>query len=146
MFRLNKTTIVCAMLASFAVFGGDASAQRRAAAAPQAESPEAMPSLGEVGIVLDFANRQPEFRDAVKPMNTDRIRALLLEYGMSRSVQVYDGPMNNIVPGGPYTNCFTSATTVYYPQPTYYWPDHGRTIILIICDNSGGGTTGFGWD
>ena len=146
MFRLNKTTIVCATLALFAVFGGDALAQRKVAAQRQVEPRQAMPGLGEVGLVLDFANRQPEFRDATKPFNTDRIRELLLSYGMSRSVQVYDGPMNNIVPGGPYTNCFASATKVYYPNPPYSWPNHWRTIILIICDNSGGGTTGFGWD
>lgn len=144
MFRSTKITMVCATLAFLAVFGGNASAQRNATV--QAEPSEAMPSLVEAGLVLDFANRQREFRDAVKPMNTGRIADLLLAYGMSPSVQVYDGPMDNIVPGGPYTNCFPSAMTVYYPAPQYSWPNHGRTIILIICDNSGGGTTGFGWD
>lgn len=145
MFRLTRTTIICAALALSTLIAGSALAQHKEAVQRTAVPRTAMPSLGEVGVVLDYANVQPEFHDALKPKNTDKIRALLLSYGLSENVNVYDGPMNNTVPDGPYTNCHPAAIQVYYPNPPYSWPSNPRTIVIILCDNAAGGISDFGW-
>ena len=142
----TRTTIICTALALSTLAGGHALAQRREAPRIKAEPRTEMPSLGEAGVVLDFANAQPEFREALRPKNTDKIRELLRSYGLSDKVKVYDGPMETIVPGGPYTNCHMAPMTVYYPAPTYSWPNHPRTIFIVICNNIAGGQTGFNWD
>ncbi len=146
MFRSTKTTILCTAVVFSTLICGAALAQRREAVQPQAAPNAAMPSLGEAGLVLDFANAQPEFRDALKPRNTEKIRALLINYGLSENVNVYDGPMDTTVPGGPYTNCYLAPMNVYYPAPTFSWPNHPRLIYLLICTNSAGGNSAFGWD
>lgn len=146
MYGSTRRTIICTALAFFTLIGGSALAQRTAAVQPQSDPRTTMPSLGEVGVVLDFATAQTEFRDALKPRNTVKIKALLLSYGLSENVSVYDGPMDNTVPGGPYTNCYPAAIKVYYPNPPYSWPNHPRVIIIIICANAAGGSSDFGWD
>lgn len=146
MFRSTRNTIICTALAFFALAGGDALAQRKAAVQIKEAPRTEMPSLAEAGVVLDFANAQPEFREALKPKNTEQIRELLIRYGMSDKVKVYDHPANYTVPGGPYTNCYPSTINVYYPAPTYSWPNHPRTITIIICQNVAGGSSDFGWN
>lgn len=146
MFRSTRSTIICTALVVFTMIGGAALAQRREAAQPKDDPRTGMPSLAEAGVVLDYANAQPEFRDALKPKNTEQIRGLLLSYGLSDQVKVYDHPMNNTVPGGPYTNCYSSAIHVYYPNPPYSWPNNPRTIVIIICENVAGGSSDFGWN
>ena len=145
MFRSTRSTIICTALAFFTLIGGNALAQRREAVQPKDDPRAEMPSLGEAGVVLDFANVQPEFHDALKPKNTEILRELLLSYGLSDTVKVYDHPMNYTVPGGPYTNCHPAPMTVYYPAP-YSWPNNPRTIIIIICTNIAGGSSDFGWN
>ena len=146
MFRSTRNTIICTALAIFTLAGGHAWAQRTAAVQLKDETRTDMPSLGEVGVVLDFANTRPEFREALKPKNTEQIRELLVSYGLSDKVRVYEHPMNTTVPGGPYKNCYSSTINVYYPAPTYSWPNHPRTIVIIICENVAGGSSSFGWD
>ncbi len=146
MFRPTRSTIICTALAFFTLAGGHAWAQRREAVRPKYDPRTEMPRLGEVGIVLDFANAQPEFHEALRPKNAEKIRNLLLSYGLSDKVKVYDGPMDTIVPGGPYTNCHIAPMTVYYPAPTYSWPNNPRTIMIVICNNIAGGESGFNWN
>lgn len=146
MFRSTRSTIICTALAFATLIGGNALAQRREAVQSKDDPHTEMPSLAEAGVVLDYANAQPEFRDTLKTMNTEKVRDLLRSYGLSDKVKVYDNPMETIVPGGPYTNCHYAPMTVYYPAPTYSWPNHPRTIILRICDNVSNGQSSWGWD
>ena len=145
MFSLTRSTIICTAIAFFTLIGGNALAQRREAVQPKDDDRTDTPSLGEVGVVLDFANAQPEFRDALKPRNTKEIRELPLSYGLPDKVNVYDGPMEIPVPGGPYTNCYPAPITVYTPNPPHSWPNNPNIIIITICTNSADGHTGFGW-
>lgn len=144
MFRSTRSKMVCVALTFFTLVGGHAWAQSRAAVQAKAELRTDMPSLGEAAVVLEFANARPEFQEALRPKNTEKIRELLVGYGLSDKVKVYDGPMETIVPGGPYTNCYSTLMSVYYPAP-YSWPNNPRTVIVIICTNSAGGQTGT-WD
>ncbi|HZF97497.1 MAG TPA: hypothetical protein VEY92_04525 [Pseudoxanthomonas sp.] len=146
MFRLTKSTTICTAIAFFILIGGNALAQHREAVQPNNDDRTDSPSLGEVGVVLDFANAQREFRDVLRPKNTREIRELLLSYGLPDTVNVYDGPMEVPVPGSPYTNCYLAPITIYYPNPPHSWPNNPRIIILTMCTNSAGGSHGFGQD
>lgn len=99
-------------------------------------------SLGEIGVVLDYAYAQPAFREALKSGDRATAHGLLVKYGLSEDVPLTESPVNTVVPGGPYTNC-------YYTLITYYdiggWPNHPQTKWILVCTNAAQGQTAFGW-
>lgn len=139
MLRSTKSTILCTALALFTLVGGHAWAQGRASAQPKQASAD-VPGMGEAGILLEFARTEPEFREALKSDNAEKLRKVLANYGLSDMLKVYDNPLETIVPLGPYSGCTYRYITVYTN-----WPHDPRTIRLLVCNNSAGGLTSFGW-
>ncbi|KRD32155.1 MULTISPECIES: hypothetical protein [unclassified Lysobacter] len=144
MLRSTRSQIICIALTFFTLVGGHAWAQSREAVQAKDDPRTDMPSLAEAAVVLEFANAQPEFHEALKAKNTEKVSDILLSYGLSEKVKVYDGPMETVVPGGPYWGCYTSLMPVYYPAP-FSWPNHPRIVVVLICNNSAYGQTGT-WD
>ena len=138
MLRSMKVLMVGVAIALSTMSAGSAFAQDGEAGSP--DQPAA--GLGEIGVVLDYAYAQPAVREALKSGKDGILRELLVKYGLREDVPVIESPVNTVVPGGPYTNC-------YYTMITYYeiggWPNHPLTKRILICNNAANGQTAFGW-
>lgn len=99
-------------------------------------------SLGEIGVVLDYAYAQPAFREALKSGDRATAHGLLVKYGLSEDVPLTESPVNTVVPGGPYTDCRRILITYY---DIGGWPNHPLMKWIWECNNSAGGLTTFGW-
>lgn len=120
MFRSTRTPLVCAAFALSALIGSSAFAQTKSLAQPSADQRVGTPSMAEIGLVLDYANAQPEFLNTMKQNNIEKIRALLLSYGMPKSVKIDE--ISN-TPITPYTDPdFLCDAVIYYGMHRYTVP------------------------